>query len=103
MNSIDIKRRLAILEAQLFDAIDNIENTPDHELQKIVELIRLHRDRLARGDHDEDSPVREPGHQGIEAKASGRLVHPPRRIVVPGDGGCLSDLAPLPRTWREPE
>lgn len=58
MNSIDIKRRLAILEAQLFEAIDNIENTPDHELQRIVESIRLHRDRLARGDHGEDSPVR---------------------------------------------
>ena len=58
MNSIDIKRRLADLEAKLFDAIDNIENTPDHELQRIVESIRHHRDRLARGDHGEDSPVR---------------------------------------------
>ena len=58
MNSIDIKRRLAFLEAQLFDAIDNIENTPEHELQEIVELIRIHRDRLARGEHDEASPVR---------------------------------------------
>ena len=58
MNSIDIRRRLAILEAQLFDAIDNIENTPNYELQDIVESIRFHRDRLARGDHDEDSSVR---------------------------------------------
>ena len=58
MNSIDIKRRLATLEAQLFEAIDNIENVSDQELRKIVELIRLHRGRLARGDHGEDSPVR---------------------------------------------
>jgi hypothetical protein len=58
LNSIDIKRRLALLEAQLFDAIDNIENVSDQELRQIVESIRVHRDRLARGDHGEDSPVR---------------------------------------------
>jgi hypothetical protein len=35
-----------------------MENTPDQELQRIGESIRLHSDRLAHGDHDEDSPVR---------------------------------------------
>jgi hypothetical protein len=58
LNSIDIKRRLAILEAQLFEAIDNIENVSDEDLLETVKAIRVHRDRLARGDHGKDSPVR---------------------------------------------
>jgi len=58
LNLIDIKRRLAVLESQLCDAIGNFENTPDHELQRIIESIRLHRDRLARSDHGEALPVR---------------------------------------------
>jgi hypothetical protein len=58
VNSIDIKRRLAILEAQLSEAIDNIENVSDEELREIAKSISVHRDRLARGDHGEDSPVR---------------------------------------------
>ena len=123
MNSIDIKRRLAFLEAQLFDAIDNIANTPDYELQSIVESIRFHRNRLAQGDHDEDSPVRcaicresieprdvvfkressealfEPCHPMCEFTTCGGMI-PPRAVV---DDENVSPREKLERQLAEAE
>ena len=123
MNSIDIKRRLAILEAQLFEAIDNIENVSNQELREIVKSIRFHRGRLARGDHDQDSPVRchicrkpidprdvvfkresgetpfEPCHPMCEFTTCGGMI-PPR---VPVDGEHASPREKLERQLAEAE